>query len=115
MKKIQILSLEELNYLKTLVDIDVTDNTNDFLLSLYYINAENSMIKARFPFNNATNEEIENAKKMYSDNVDRAFVDKWNRRGADNQTSHTENGVSRTFIDYSNYFQDIVGKCKVLK
>lgn len=114
MARVELLNREELRYARALVGETSTDKNINYLLSLFYHSAEKAMLKARFPYNNASIEEIKEALNIYSENVDKAFIAKWNRRGAEDQTTHIENGVTRVYIDFADCFRDIVSKAKVI-
>ena len=113
-RTVTLLTEDELKYVAAIAGeaTPVSDETA-YLLALYYQSAEEALLKRRYPFG-YTEEQAENAKKFYSENIEKAFIDKWNKIGADNEASHSEAGVSRTYLDFEKYFLDVVPVAKVM-
>ena len=113
-RTVSTLSENELKYVAAIAGVTLPATTViEYLLALYYQNAELALLNRRYPFG-YTEEEAEAAKTRYSADIDKAFVDMWNRIGADNEASHSENGVSRTYLDFESYFKDVVPVAKVM-
>lgn len=113
-RTVAALTADELKYVAAIagVKLPVTEE-QEYLLALYYQNAELALLNRRYPFG-YTDDEAAEAKQRYSATIDKAFVDMWNRIGADNEASHSENGVSRTYLDFESYFKDVVPVAKVM-
>lgn len=113
-RTVSALNEDDLKYVAAIAGEDLpTDEKTEYLLALYYQNAELALLNRRYPFG-YTDEEAAEAKDRYSADIDKAFVDMWNRIGADNEASHSENGVSRTYLDFESYFKDVVPVVKVI-
>lgn len=113
-RTVSSLSADELKYIAAIAGVKLPTTTEqEYLLALYYQNAELALLNRRYPFGYTDEEAIE-AKSRYSADIDKAFVDMWNRMGADNEASHSENGVSRTYLDFESYFKDVVPVAKVM-
>lgn len=113
-RTVTALTEDELKYVAAIAgeSMPVSDDVA-YLLALYYQSAEESLLKRRYPFG-YSEEQAEKAKKFYLENIERAFIDKWNKIGADNEVSHSEAGVSRTYLDFEKYFLDVVPVAKVI-
>lgn len=100
---------------RLLVDLGAEDSSMDSLLSIYLNQAEKAVIKARHPYGSI---DVQKAKALddYSDNVESIYVYLWNKRGAEGQTSHNENGINRTFENAGipiSFLVDIVPLVKI--
>lgn len=72
-----------------------------------------NVVNRRYPFG-YTDEQAQAAISQYSNAVFRAVVYAYNMQGAEGQSSHSENGISRTFIDEDKLYTEIVPMCGVL-
>lgn len=95
---------------RLLVGLEAEDSSQDSLLSLFLSQAEKKVIKARHPYGVT---ELQRAKALddYSDNVENIFIYLWNKQGAEGESAHNENGISRTYESAgipSSYLDDIV-------
>ena len=76
---------------------DMTGETNDQLLSTYLELAQNIVIQHAFPFGNYSNEDM----AMYNDVLLEIAAYMLNKRGAEGETAHMENGINRYYEDGS--------------
>lgn len=81
---------------RLLVGLKADDSSQDSLLSLFYNQAERKVVKARYPYG-FTDEQREKALTEYADNIEQIYIYLWNKQGAEGETSHNANGVSRTY------------------
>lgn len=91
------------------------DESEDELLSLLLGMAENKVLNKRFPFG-YTEEQSALALNTYSDIVLDISVYLYNKRGAEGQTGHSENGINRSYEKAGipdSFVADIVPMCKV--
>lgn len=71
----------------------ITETTNDLELEDLLESAKAVILSRRYPFGEVP-DEIE---KRYQDLQIRIAVELYNKRGAEGETSHSENGISRTY------------------
>lgn len=69
-----------------------------------------NVINRRYPFG-CTEEQGKGAIRQYSNVVFNAALYAYNMQGAEGQSSHNENGVSRTYIDEDRLYMEIVPMC----
>lgn len=74
--------------------------------------AKEIVLAKRFPFGYSEEQEIE---PQYKSVQLRIAVDLYNKRGAEGQSEHTENGVKRVYKDESYLLNSIIPKAKVSK
>lgn len=86
---------------------------NEEIISLLVDLACQNVVNRRYPFG-YTEEQKQAAVDQYSNVVFRAVVYAYNMQGAEGQSSHSENGISRTFIDEDKLYTEIVPMCGVL-
>lgn len=72
------------------------DGSEDTLLSLLLSQAENKVLNKRYPFGYG-DEQKALALDKYSDIVLDIAVYLYNKRGAEGQTTHNENGINRSY------------------
>lgn len=75
--------------------------------------AEKYIAKKRYPFG-YTDEQKSSAITLYEDNVIHVAIFLFNKDGAEGETSHNENGVSRSYDGAfipNSYTDDIVPMC----
>ena len=75
----------------------LTENASDEELEDLLESAKAVILSRRFPFGEVP-DEIEN---RYKDLQIRIAVEMYNKKGAEGQTSHSENGISRNFASAS--------------
>lgn len=73
--------------------IRITENVSDAELEDILESAKAVILSRRFPFSDPP-EELE---RRYNDLQIRIAVEMFNKRGAEGETSHSENGVSRSY------------------
>lgn len=83
------------------------------VISLLVDLACQNVVNRRYPFG-YIDEQAQVAISRYSNVVFRAVVYAYNMQGAEGQSSHSENGISRTFIDEDKLYTEIVPMCGVL-
>lgn len=76
--------------------LEITDSSEDNLLSLLLGMAEKKVLNKRYPFGYSNTESVE-ALDRYSDIVLDISVYLYNKRGAEGQTAHSENGINRSY------------------
>ena len=82
--------VEKLKMLKTM-----TGETDEELLFTYLFIASDKIIKRAYPYDNSVTEVPD--RYAYTQLEIAAYL--LNKRGAEGQTSHSENGISRTYED----------------
>lgn len=85
--------------------IRITEKVNDSELEDILESAKAVILSRRFPFGEQP-EEIEN---KYKDLQIRIAVEMFNKRGAEGETAHSENGVSRTYAS-ANVSEDLLSE-----
>ena len=83
--------------------IRITENVNDGELEDILESAKAVILSRRFPFGDFP-EEIE---PKYKDLQIRIAVEMFNKRGAEGETAHSENGVSRSYAS-ANVSEDLL-------
>ena len=105
---------EKLLMVKTILDIDETDTSEDYLISVYLTAASREIIAWRYSYGNTEVTEIPNEYEMTQVF---AVVAGYSIGGAEGQTSHSENGINRTFqyADMVNYIRaHVIPICRVV-
>lgn len=95
---------------------DITDSSQDEKLSLFLSLAENKVLNKRYPFD-YTDDEKAAALEKYSDIVLDIAVYLYNKQGAEGQTAHSENGISRSYEKAGipdSFVQDIIPVAKLM-
>ena len=82
---------EKLAMLKVLLGI--TDNTQDAILTVYLTLAANKVLRKAYPYDGTKTE----VPSQYADKQCEIAAYLFNKRGAEGQTAHTENGISRQY------------------
>ena len=77
--------------------IRITENTNDNELADILESAKAVILSRRFPFG----EQPAEIEDKYKDLQIRIAVEMFNKRGAEGETAHSENGVSRSYASAS--------------
>lgn len=96
--------------------LNITDSLQDEKLSLFLSMAENKVLNKRYPFG-YTDEEKATAIEKYSDVVMDIAVFLYNKQGAEGQTGHSENGISRSYENAGipdSFVSDIVPVAKLM-
>lgn len=101
--------MEPLERLKT--RLNITDDQEDRLLSDFLETAKWAILNCRFPCADSLPEEIE---PRYVDLQIRIAIDFYNKIGAEGQSAHSENGVSRTYEASEVLLSEITPQVKVL-
>ena len=83
--------------------IRITENVNDIELEDILESAKAVILSRRFPFG----EQPEEIESKYKDLQIRIAVEMFNKRGAEGETSHSENGVSRSYAS-ANVSEDLL-------
>lgn len=83
--------------------IRITEKVDDIELSDILESAKAVIMSRRFPFGEWP-EELEN---KYNDLQIRIAVEMFNKRGAEGETAHSENGVSRSYAS-ANVSEDLL-------
>ena len=83
--------------------IRITENVNDVELEDILESAKAVILSRRFPFGDFPPE----LEERYKDLQIRIAVEMFNKRGAEGETAHSENGVSRTYQS-ANVSEDLL-------
>jgi hypothetical protein len=83
--------------------IRITENVNDVELEDILESAKAVILSRRFPFGEQPTE----IEERYKDLQIRIAVEMFNKRGAEGETAHSENGVSRTYAS-ANVSEDLL-------
>jgi hypothetical protein len=83
--------------------VRIPENKNDLELAEFLESAKAIILSRRFPFG----EQPEKLEKKYEDLQVRIAVELYNKRGVEGQTSHSENGVSRSYAS-ANVSEDLL-------
>ena len=86
---------------------------DDELIWLFVDLACQNVVNRRYPFG-YTEDQEQAAISQYSNVVFRAVVYAYNMQGAEGQSSHSENGISRAYINEDKLYIEIVSLCAVL-
>jgi hypothetical protein len=81
----------------------IPENNNELELVDVLESAEAVILSRRYPFG----EQPEKLEKKYEDLQVRIAVELYNKRGVEGQTSHSENGVSRSYAS-ANVSEDLL-------
>lgn len=76
--------------------LKITDVSEDSMLSLLLGWSEEEVLSARYPFG-YTEEQKAEALNRYSGIVSKVAIYFYSKQGAEGETSHGENGISRTY------------------
>ena len=104
---------EKLDMLKAFLDIDLQDSSQDDLLAMYLKAAQQEIIAWHF----APHTLVDYIPAEFEMIQIQAVVAGYNIRGAENQKTHNENGINRTFhyTDMVQYIHNnISGYARVL-
>ena len=99
---------------KTLLDIDATDTSEDGLITVYLTASKKEIIAWRYSYG-AT--KVTEVPEEYEMTQIFAVVAGYSIGGAEGQTTHTENGINRTFkyADMVSYIHaHVIPLCKVV-
>lgn len=105
---------EKLEVLKTILDIQPSDTSEDSRLAVYLSAAEREIIGWRYSYCSQT---VETVPAEYEMIQVFAVVAGYSQSGAENQMNHTENAISRTFSypDMIHYIRaNVIPLCGVL-
>jgi hypothetical protein len=105
---------EKLEMLKTILDIPSSDSSEDSRLTVYLSVAEREIIGWRYSYSSQT---VETVPAEYEMVQVWSVVNGFSQSGAEGQTSHSENGISRGFSypDMIHYIRKtVIPLCGVL-
>lgn len=106
------LGLEQEVFADLSAELSVSDeNFNETLLLSKVRSAIRAMKSARKYQNNPefyTEEKIEKDLYNYFEKIQGLTLDRYNRIGADGESSHSENGTSRTYEDEKRWFSGVI-------
>lgn len=85
---------EKLAIMKAILGPEAMDSDNDTILSYYLDFAETAIMNRRYPFGVPTGAEIESQYEQLQVEI---AIYLFNKRGAEGESLHSENGVSRSF------------------
>lgn len=106
------MEAEILKDIITYLGDEVSEADNPVLLIL--INrAIRKICAKRYPWG-YTDKEKEAAIERYRDTIFEAAVYYWTKQGADGESSHSENGISRSYKNEEDIYFDVVPMVKVL-
>lgn len=97
-----------LDLLKALLGPDEVAKTTDEELSALLILAGDKILRKRYPFGVPEGAEVP---LQYSILQAEVAVYLYNKKGAEDQVSHSEPGVSRTWVDIDTKLRDVVPMC----
>ena len=83
--------------------IRITENVNDVELEDILESAKAVILSRRFPFSDFPTE----LEERYKDLQIRIAVEMFNKKGAEGETAHSENGISRTYQS-ANVSEDLL-------
>lgn len=87
---------EKLSMLKTLLGIESTDTSEDARLAVYLSASEKEIVAWRYSYSKAENP-VTVVPPEYEMTQLYAVIAGYSQSGAENQLSHSENGISRAF------------------
>ena len=108
----QMTTAEKLAMVKSMMGI--TDDSEDTLITNYLTCAEREILTWRYSYGNEIPESVPVEYEMTQIH---AVLAGYNLRGAENQRSHNENGIARTFVyeDMLKYIRsNVIPLCKIL-
>lgn len=86
-------SEEKLSLLKVLVGIATSDTSEDSALTVYLTLSASKVIRRAYPYTTIITEVPAQYETLQCEIA--AYL--WNKRGAEGQTAHNENGINRTY------------------
>jgi hypothetical protein len=103
---------EKLNVVRTYIGAD--PNATDALISVYLDDAEEAILNRRFPFGIPDGESVPSC---YERLQCRLAYEMYLRRGAEGETDHNEDGVSRKYAsaDYEEILRNVIQIAKVAR
>lgn len=95
---------------------NISDTDTDAIqrLSLLIYLAEREVLKRAFPFGEYTDKDEAYILEKYDYVVFKAVMRDYSRIGAEGESSHSENGTSRSYISDDSVFNDIIPMCKIV-
>ena len=93
--------------------LEYIDGSDYSTITLLVDLACHNVVNRRYPFG-YTEKQEEKAIKQYSNVVFRAVVYAYNMQGAEGESSHNENGISRAYTDEDKLYTEIVSMCGAL-
>ena len=104
----------KLQMVKTLLDINAEDTSEDNAISVYLTAAANEIIAWRYSYGT---EEVTAVPREYEMTQVWAVVSGYSQGGAEGQTQHDENGINRTFkyADMQAYIRaNVIPLCRLV-
>lgn len=94
----------------------IPEESNEELLGDLLDSAKTKILAKRYPFQDfPVDEQGESVlEERYYDLQLRIAVEMYNKRGAEGETAHSENGTNRTYADENKLLCEVVPKGKVL-
>lgn len=92
---------------------DEVGETDKPVLLILIQRAIRKVCAKRYPFG-YTDTEKETAVKRYRDTIFAVVVYYWAKQGAEGESSHSENGISRAYEKEDDIYFDVVPFCKVI-
>jgi len=91
--------LSPLDHLKIQLEMKIEDTAEDLLLTDILESAKNAILVRRYPYNEYPIDDAGETilEKRYEDLQIRIAVYLYNKRGAEGQLSHSENGIDRSY------------------
>ena len=106
------MEVEILADVMTYLGDEVTESDKPVLLILVN-RAIRKVCTKRYPFGHSE-EEKDKAVEKYRDTIFEAAVYYWAKQGADGESSHSENSISRTYNSEEAIFFDVIPMVKVM-
>lgn len=104
---------EKIKIVRVMINSDITDDSDD-VISTYLLLAGRKIIARAYPYSS----DVEDVPSRYDFNQCEIAAYLLNKRGAEGQTSHSENGISRSYENAdvpSSMLACITPYCGVIK
>ncbi len=92
--------------------IRIPEEQNDNILEDFLLSSKLRILARRNPFSEI--KETDELESQYYDLQIRLAVQMYNMQGAEGESSHSENGISRTYESYDMLLKEVAPKAKVL-
>lgn len=92
--------------------IRIPEEQNDNILEDFLLSSKLRILARRNPFSEI--KETDELESQYYDLQIRLAVQMYNMHGAEGESSHSENGISRTYESYDMLLKEVAPKAKVL-
>lgn len=106
--------MDSLETLKIMLGIDMSDESEDEVLSNYLSLASQKIVRAAYPFKeDVTEDDMPSRYKYLQTEV---AMRMYNMRGVEGENSHSENGVSRSYESIDSFIaKNVIPFCGVPK